>query len=69
MKIVVDRQRCMRSAQCSYMHPDLFEEGADGFPVVLIEHPVGEQVEEAEDARDICPSRAIALTDDEAGEG
>jgi ferredoxin len=51
------------------MHPDLFKEGADGFPVVLVEHPAGEQVEEAEDARDICPSRAIALSDDGTGEG
>jgi ferredoxin len=68
LKIVVDRKRCMRSSQCSYMHPDLFKEGDDGFPVVLVEHPVGEQVEEAEDARDICPARAIALSDDGAGE-
>jgi ferredoxin len=66
MKLVVNRSVCMRSSQCSYMHPTLFREGDDGFPVVLIEHPEGEQIEEAQDACDICPSQAIKLVDGKA---
>ena len=64
MKIVVNRAKCMRSSQCSYMHPSVFKEGEDGYPVILVEEPEGELLEEAEDARDICPSGAIDLVEE-----
>lgn len=66
MRLVVDRNKCMRSSQCSYLHPDLFKEGPDGVPLVLVERPTGEQLKGAEDARDICPSGAIDLVEDGA---
>ena len=61
MKIVVDRKKCLRSGQCTYLHPKLLKEGEDGYPLVLLEVVPPELEGEAEDAADICPSGAIDL--------
>ena len=66
-RLVVDHATCLKSGQCTYLHPDLFREGPDGRPIVLIERPDGPQLVEAEDAAEICPASAIALLGDEAG--
>jgi ferredoxin len=47
-----------------YMHPKLFEEGEDGYPVVTVEAVPADLTEEAEDAAEICPSGAITLVED-----
>ena len=65
MRLTVDRNVCLRSGQCSYLHPELFKEGDDGFPIVLVEHPEGEQLAGAEDAAELCPSGAIRLLADD----
>ncbi len=65
MRLVVNRDTCLRSGQCTYMHPKLFREGPDGFPVVLVERPEGELLEEARDAAEICPSGSIQLVEDD----
>jgi ferredoxin len=64
MNVSIDHKKCLRSGQCTYLHPDLFREGDDGFPVVLVEHPEGEQLEGAEDAADICPASAIRVLEE-----
>lgn len=61
MKLTIDRDSCLRSGQCIYLHPELFREGDDHVPVVLVEHPEGKQLEDAEEAADICPASAILL--------
>lgn len=61
MKITVERKKCLRSGQCTYLHPKLFKEGEDGYPVVLVEAVPAELEQEAEDAADVCPSAAIDL--------
>lgn len=61
MKLTIDRDSCLRSGQCIYLHPDLFREGDDHVPVVLVEELDGEQLEKAEEAADICPASAIIL--------
>jgi ferredoxin len=61
MRLAVDLGACRRSGQCSYLHPDLFEADKDGWPQVLVECPEGQQIEDAEDAADICPTSAIRL--------
>ena len=66
MRLTVNLRTCLRSGQCTYMHPRLFREGEDGFPVVLVEHPEGELLEEARDAAELCPSSSIHLLDDDA---
>jgi ferredoxin len=63
MKIVIDNKKCLRSGQCTYLHPKLLKEGPDGYPVVLVDVVPDDLVKEAEDAADICPSGAIDLTD------
>lgn len=63
MRITVDREKCLRSGQCTYMHPKLFQEDEDGYPVVLVEEVPAELEEEAKDAAEICPSGAIALAE------
>jgi ferredoxin len=42
----------------------LFIVGADGFPVVQVEHLNEETHEAAEEAVDLCPSGAIALVEE-----
>jgi ferredoxin len=43
------------------MHPQLFQQGDDLFPIVIVDEVPEELVEEAEDAADICPASAIHL--------
>jgi ferredoxin len=66
MHLVLNRPKCLRSGQCTYLHPKLFKEGPDGYPVVLVEEPEGELAAEADDAANICPSGAIDLLEVEA---
>ena len=61
MKTTVNRTKCLRSGQCTYLHPRLFKEGEDGYPVVLVDEVPDDLKEEAEDAADICPSGAIDI--------
>jgi ferredoxin len=61
MKLTLDRKACLKSGQCTYLHPALFEEGPDGYPVVLHEDVPPELEQEAEDAVEICPSQAIVV--------
>ncbi|MBI5949111.1 MAG: ferredoxin [Chloroflexi bacterium] len=60
-RLSVDTKKCLKSGQCTYLHPDLLQEGPDGRPVVLVAEPSGAQIQEAEDAAEICPAMAIIL--------
>lgn len=66
MRLTVDRNVCMRSSQCSYLHPELFRQDEQGYPIVLVERPEGELLHGAEDAAELCPSGAIQLVEEEA---
>ncbi len=63
MKIVINQAKCLRSGQCTYLHPKLFKEGEDGYPIILYEEVPDELKDEAEDAADICPSGCIDLVE------
>jgi len=65
MRLVIDHNRCRRTGQCSYLHPELFKADEDGSPIVLVEHPGEELGAAAEEAAELCPSGAIALIEDE----
>ncbi len=67
MKLSVNHDRCIKAAECSSYHPDLFKAREDGFPVVTVEEPTGDQVVDAEEAVRVCPGNAISLAKD-AGE-
>ena len=64
MKLKVDNRTCLRSGLCTYLHPALFREDERGYPEVLVEEPAGEQLAEAEEAIEVCPSQAITLEED-----
>ena len=62
-RLTVDTKKCLKSGQCTYLHPDLFKQGPDGRPIVLVAEPAGARLQEAEDAVEICPGMAIHLED------
>jgi ferredoxin len=64
MQLVIDHNRCRRTGQCSYLHPELFKADTDGSPIVLVECPGEELREAAEEAVELCPSGAISLLEE-----
>jgi ferredoxin len=62
-RLTVDRSVCVRSGQCSYLHPELFRADEDGSPIVLVEWPGEDLRAAAEEAAELCPSGAITLDD------
>jgi ferredoxin len=64
-RLIVDRKACLKSGQCTYLHPDLFVEGPDGYPVVQVEEVSPDQREGAEEAVEMCPAQAIRLEEDD----
>ena len=65
MKLSVNLDRCIKAAECSTYHAELFRARDDGFPVVVVEEPSGDQFEDAEDAVRVCPGNAISLSREE----
>ncbi|HJM74659.1 MAG TPA: ferredoxin [Dehalococcoidia bacterium] len=64
MKIEIDRQSCLKSGQCTYLHPDLFERDAEDFPIAKVEQVEPSLVEGAGEAVELCPASAITLVDE-----
>ncbi len=65
-KLVIDRRACLKSGQCSYLQPKVFERDEEDWPVAAVEHPQGDQIDAANDAIEMCPAQAISLVDEEA---
>lgn len=66
-KLVIERRLCLKSGQCSYLQPDVFERDEENWPVVTVERPEGKQIELANDAIEMCPAQAISLIDEDEG--
>jgi ferredoxin len=64
MRLVIDYNKCRKTGQCSYLHPELFKADETGAPVVLVEHPGEDLREAAEEAVELCPSGAISLVEE-----
>jgi len=64
MRLVVDYKKCRKAGQCSYLHPELFETDPAGAPIVSVEHPGEDLHEAAEEAVELCPNGAIALSEE-----
>ena len=60
-KLAVDRAHCIKSGECYLAQPQLFREGAEGFPEVLDAEPAGAELEAADAAAYACPGRAIRV--------
>ena len=64
MKVVIDTEKCILAGECHFNHPELFDQIADGVPVVLVDYLTGEeQRTHANQAIEVCPAGAIALVD------
>ena len=62
MKIVIDMDKCYKSGECYYNHPELFEMGDEGYPVVLVDEIADDALERhAREAIEVCPAVAISL--------
>ena len=61
MKLAVDLGACLKSGECYYNHPGLFEAGDDGHPVIRTPELTTErQREEARQAIEVCPAQVIS---------
>lgn len=63
MKVKIDYEKCYKSGECYYNHPELFKMGDEGFPVVLVDELDGDTEQHAREAVEVCPAVAITLTD------
>jgi ferredoxin len=59
MGFTVDRDRCVGSAYCQRIAPDVFDVDDTGLALVLDAKPSGEPLEAARRAVDACPSMSI----------
>ena len=64
MKIEIDRWSCLKSGQCSYLHPELFERDGEDFPIAKADQVEASLIEGAEEAAELCPASAITLIDE-----
>lgn len=64
MKVKIDYEKCYKSGECYYNHPELFRMGEEGYPVVLVDEIDDEALRKhAEEAIEVCPAVAITLED------
>ena len=64
MKVKIDFEKCYKSGECYYNHPELFKMGEDGYPVVLVDEIADEATRKhADQAIEVCPAVAISLED------
>jgi len=62
VKVKIDLEKCYRSGECYYNHPELFEMGEDGVPVVRVDDLRDADLERhAREAAEVCPAVAISL--------
>jgi ferredoxin len=66
MRIVADTDRCVGAGQCVLTEPAVFDQNPDDGTVRLrVEHVDGETLAKVREAVHICPSRALAIVDDD----
>jgi ferredoxin len=63
MKVKVDFEKCLKSGECYYNHPELFRMGDEGFPIVLVDELDDNMQRHAAQAKEVCPAVAISLED------
>ena len=64
-RLRVDTRRCFKSGECYYNHPELLAAAEDGYPRVLVDElATPRQKLEAEQAIEVCPSRALSLAEE-----
>jgi ferredoxin len=64
MRILADRARCVGAGRCVTSDPTVFtQDDEDGTVVVLVVEPNEDQLARVREAVDLCPSRALSLSD------
>jgi ferredoxin len=64
MRLEVDEHRCVGAGQCAWIAPGLFtQRPGDGVVVLLRPRPSDDEGPLAREAVEVCPARAIRLTD------
>jgi ferredoxin len=65
MKITADVDRCVGAGQCVLTEPRLFDQNPDDGTVVILDHqPPADLTEAAYEAAQLCPSRALSVTNE-----
>jgi ferredoxin len=65
MRVVTDTARCVGAGQCVLTEPAVFDQSdEDGTVVLLKEHVEGDELTNAKEAVEMCPSQALSLVDD-----
>jgi ferredoxin len=69
MRIIADTDRCIGSGQCVFREPAIFGlDEEEGIVVLLSPRPTGGAAERAREAARLCPSGALTITEDCAGQ-
>ena len=64
MKVKIDYEKCYKSGECYYNHPELFRMGDEDYPMVLMNQISDDATRRhAEEAIEVCPAVAITLED------
>jgi ferredoxin len=64
MKVTIDLEKCYRSGECYYNHPELFEMDEEGKPLIRVRDITSDLGLHAEQAAEVCPSAAITVARD-----
>ncbi len=64
MKLKIDLDKCIRSGECYYNHPEIIRMQDNGDPEIIVaEISTPELKRHAEQAIEVCPAMAISLED------
>ena len=63
MKVTIDLDKCYRSGECYYNHPELFGSNDAGDPELAVKEVTDDHRERAQQAADACPAQAISVED------
>jgi ferredoxin len=61
MRVIVNEDVCIGAGNCVRTAPDVFDQGEEGFVVLLDDTPPTELESDVLLARRLCPARAIAV--------
>jgi ferredoxin len=61
MRVIVDQDVCIGAGNCVRTAPDVFDQGEEGFVVLLDDNPPSELETDVLLARRLCPARAITV--------
>ena len=63
MKVHIDLDKCYRSGECYYNHPELFRMTESGDPELKPVDLTGDMARHARQAAEVCPAAAITVDD------